>query len=622
MAYIPEEIIDEIRRRADIIEVIGATVPLQRRGGDYWACCPFHQEKTPSFKVDQQRQTFYCFGCKKSGNIFHFVQENSNTDFVGAVEWLAARLGITIPERSGSGSGDAAAAARRRQWRDDGMRLLGDCAEWFRQNLARDDARIAQDYLRSRDIDAEAAAHFQLGYSPDSWDALNQWAQRQGYSQELLLGTGMVAQREGQTGVYDRFRGRLIFPIWDELGRVLGFSARVLDPSIKAAKYINSPETDFFQKGSVLYGFNFARQALKQFGHVLICEGQLDVIACHRAGLTHAVAAQGTAFTANHARLLRRSTNEAVLAFDADEAGEKAVQRTVALLHGAGISVSVVRLPQGEDPDGIYRKGGASALQQMMSNQQPAVSYLFEQSSARNDVTRPEGLGVVVNEILAAIRPIEDAVVRTAHCQWLSQQVELPERILFDALQAQRSEQRDVAGAGQRWSRAAKPAALPAFQAPVEASEQTLQTLLDLVLRHEAPAQLLAVEEDVHELVPDTPLGQALLMVLAAVDQHEWHDIEEQLVQQELVSDPLVGAVLAQSHFPGHSSIAKPADDKLAERHSQAYRDCLQRLRLERLNARIETKKEQLGKASGEEARQLQNELAELVAQKNQLRIG
>lgn len=621
MAHIPEEIIDEIRRRADIIDVIGTTVSLQKRGNDYWACCPFHQEKTPSFKVDQQRQTYYCFGCKKSGNVFHFVQESINTDFVGAVEWLADRLGIVIPERGG-GSGDAAAAAKRREWRDAGMRLLGDCAEWFRQNMATPQARQAHDYLQSREIDADAVARFQLGYSPDSWDTLCQWAQRQGYSPDLLLATGMAVQKEGHKTIYDRFRGRLMFPIWDELGRVVGFSARVLDPAIKTSKYINSPESEFFQKGSILYAFNFARQSLKQFGHALVCEGQLDVIACHRAGLTHAIAAQGTAFTANHARLLKRSANEVVLAFDADTAGEKAAQRTVALLHGAGMSVSVVTLPQGEDPDSVFRKGGASALQQIMSNSQPAVPYLFQQSSAHHDLARPEGLSAVVNDVLAAIKPIEDAVIRTAHCQWLSQQVNLPERVLFDALQALRSEHREFAMSSQATPWAAKPPAMPVFQAPVAASEQTLQALLDLILHHEAPARMLAAEQDVHEVIPDTPLGQALMRVLAAVDQNEWDDVEHELVQYDLVRDPLVGAVLAQSHFSGHTTIAAPGDAAVAEKHRQAYADCLQRLRLERLNAQIEARKAQLATASGDDARRLQGELMELLSQKSQLRGG
>jgi len=620
MAHIPEEILDEIRRRADIVDVIGSTVSLQKRGNDYWACCPFHQEKTPSFKVDPQRQTYYCFGCKKSGNVFHYVQESINTDFVGAVEWLADRLGIVIPERGGGG--DAGAAARRREWRDVGMRLLGDCAEWFRQNMVGEQARQAHEYLRSREIDADAVARFQLGYSPDSWDALCQWAQRQGYSPDLLVATGMAVQKEGHKTIYDRFRGRLMFPIWDELGRVVGFSARVLDPAVKTSKYINSPESEFFQKGSILYAFNFARQSLKQFGHALVCEGQLDVIACHRAGLTHALAAQGTAFTVNHARLLKRSTSEVVLAFDADAAGEKAVQRTVALLHGAGINVSVVTLPQGEDPDSVYRRGGASALQQMMGNSQPAVPYLFQQSSVRNDLTRPEGLSAVVNDVLAAIKPIEDAVIRTAHCQWLSRQVKLPERVLFDALHALRSEQRDFSIGNQAQPWAAKPPAMPVFQVPVGASEQTLQTLLDLILHHEAPARLLAAEDDVHEIIPDTPLGQALLRVLAAVDQNEWDDSEQELVQHDLVRDPLVGAVLAQSHFPGHTTVAAPGEAARVEKHRQAYGDCLQRLRLERLNAQIEARKAQLATAGGNDARRLQSELMELLTRKSQLRAG
>lgn len=617
MGYIPEDIIDEIRRRADIVDIIGAHVVLKKRGNDYWACCPFHQEKTPSFKVDSQRQNFYCFGCKKSGNVFHYVQETVNTDFVGAVEWLANRLGIVIPE---GGAGDGGAAARRREWRDLGMRLLSDSAAWFRQNLRVPEAQVAREYLRSREIDDAAAEKFQLGYSYASWDALCAWAQRQGYGRDLLLATGLAVQKEGHDSVYDRFRDRLVFPIWDELGRVVGFSARVLDPSIKTSKYVNSPESEFFQKGAVLYALNFARQALKQSGHALICEGQLDVIACHRAGLCHAVAAQGTAFTMNHARLLKRSTTDAVLAFDADTAGEKAAQRTVALLHEVGVNVSVVMLPSGEDPDSVFRKGGADALQRMMSNSQPAVTYLYQQACAHHDIGRPEGLSAVVNEVLTAVKPIEDAVIRTAHCQWLSTQVKLPERVIFDALQALRTDRRDVALGEHAQPWAAKAKAMPVFQLPAGVSDQTLQALLDMALHHEEQARALADAEDIHELVPDTPLGQALLRVLAAVAQNEWSDAENELISHDLVRDPQVGAVLAQSHYPGHTTIAQPGAESGVEKRQRAYADCLQRLRMDRLNAEIETKKSLLATVAGDAAREVQGDLTALLMRKSQMR--
>ncbi|HOG51364.1 MAG TPA: DNA primase, partial [Lentisphaeria bacterium] len=299
---IPEEFIEQLRQRTDIADVVGSFTQVKKRGSDHWACCPFHKEKTPSFKMDSQRQTFYCFGCKKSGNLFHFIQEMVNTDFVGAVHWLADRYGLTVPETRRRG--DGAASEQRRQWREQGQKLLNEAADWYHHLLKQPEAEKARAYLQSREIDSEAIEKFNLGYCLDSWDALCQWASSRGYSPELLEATGLVSKKEGSTSFYDRFRDRLIFPIHDELSRVVGFSARILSPDAKAAKYVNSPESDFFQKSSVLYGLNHARTSLKTFGHALVCEGQLDVIACHRAGLSNAVAAQGTAFTENHARLL------------------------------------------------------------------------------------------------------------------------------------------------------------------------------------------------------------------------------------------------------------------------------------------------------------------------------
>ncbi|MBR4220969.1 MAG: toprim domain-containing protein, partial [Victivallales bacterium] len=251
-----------------------------------------------------------------------------------------------------------------------------------------------------------------------------------------MKATGLVSENEERQRLYDRFRGRLMFPIWNELGKVVGFSARVLDPDAKAAKYVNSPETEFFQKGQLLYALNFARPKLKDMGYALICEGQLDVISCHRAGLVNAVAAQGTAFTEQHAKLLRKSIDKAVLSFDADTAGYKAAERTITLLHAAEFNVSVVTLPPGEDPDSIFRTGGPEALRQVMSVTEPAIPYLFRISCEQDDVNSPEGKSQIIHRVLAAVQPIKDDITRTAHCQWLAEKMNLPENLILSTLHA------------------------------------------------------------------------------------------------------------------------------------------------------------------------------------------
>ena len=639
MPHIPEEFIDQLRHRTDIVDVISSFVPVKKRGSDHWACCPFHKEKTPSFKIDSQRQTFYCFGCKKSGNLFHFIQEMVNTDFVGSIHWLADRYGLTVPEVHRAG-GDGAAGEQRRQWREQGQKLLNEAADWYHHLLKQPEAVKARAYLQSREIDGDAIEKFTLGYCLDAWDALCHWAASRGYSPELLQATGLVSQKDGSTGFYDRFRDRLIFPIHDELSRVVGFSARILSPDAKAAKYVNSPESDFFQKGAILYGLNHARASLKTFGHALVCEGQLDVIACHRAGLTNAVAAQGTAFTENHARLLKRSTNNVVLAFDADTAGDKAAQRTIAILHEVGITVAVVSLPAGEDPDSIFRHGGAEALRSIMGATEPAVPYMFRRACEIHDLNQPEGKSLIVADVLAAIRPLADPVARTAHCQWLATQLHLPENVLFDALNALQTSHaqhaspppfRPEPGATDR-AAGREPASfrLPAFTMP-EDNEKIWQTILDLVLHFEDQAMRLADDEETTRLLPDTPLGMAISRVLACVDQNSWSDAMESLCHDELIRHPTVGAVIAKSAFPSRPKAKAPAptsvfgsgepeeEDLLAEKTAQAYQDCRKRLQLAEL-LRISTEKQlALQAATGEEAKKLMRELTELNRKKRQL---
>lgn len=636
MAYIPDDFIDQLRHRSDLADVVGSFIQVKRRGSDHWACCPFHKEKTPSFKIDSQRQTFYCFGCKKSGNLFHFVQEMLNTDFVGAIHWLADRHGLPVPEVGRDG--DSGAQGQRRQWREQGLALLQDAAAWYQHLLKQPEAEKARAYVRSRNLDEATVEHFGLGYCLDSWDALCRWAASRGYDNNLLQATGMVSQKEGASNFYDRFRDRLIFPIHDELNRVVGFSARVLDSNAQTAKYVNSPESDFFQKNSILYGLNHARRHLRAFGHALICEGQLDVIACHRAGLTQAVAAQGTAFTENHARLLKRSTNNVVLAFDADTAGNQAAQRTIAILHEVGIAVSVVSLPAGEDPDSIFQHGGPEALAQIMGAGEPAIPWMFRQSCQAHDLRQPEDKSIIVNEVLQTILPISDQVVRTAHCQWLAGQLQMPENILFDvmhSLLAARQQRRPspfVSMAGQtdpRQTNVSQATAMPIFAMPQE-NEKTWQLMLELILCHQQLACNLADDDNVARLLPDNPLGMAISRVLALVDQDCWEDAPEILCNSELIRDPLVGAVINSQSFQAETicrhlqnynpvnseqETREMADEKIC----QAYQDCRKILLTTELQQKITEKTEALANASGEESTKLMRELMELNKQKREL---
>lgn len=627
MPHIPEDVIEQIKQRADLVELVSQVTPVHQRGSDFWACCPFHHEKTPSFKINTERQSYYCFGCKKSGNAISFVKETVNTDFLGAIRWLAARLNIDIPEDS------QPANAARRQWKDTCLKLLDDATLWYREQLQLPHAQLARSYIDSRELDQNAVNRFMLGYSPDGWDTFTVWARRHGYSDDHLVATGLAVRKEERASLYDRFRNRLMFPIWNELGRVVGFSARILEPDAKMAKYVNSPETDFFQKGQLLYAYHLARTAFKDAGRAIVCEGQLDVIACHRAGLTCAVAAQGTAFTEHHARMLKRSTSRVTLAFDADTAGQKATIRTVTLLHAQGLAVDVATLPPGDDPDGIFRKGGPQALNAMLAATTPALQFLLRQLQAAHDTTRPEELAAVVRQLLETIRPIADPVTRAAHCQWLANELHLPEDIVLQEMRLVDDNQRGQLGnrlqlqpptlpSPPRQPGAPHPSrALPAFTLPV-AHENIFQNLLEVILTSSELAERLANDETLTPQLPDNPLGHAISLVLAFAEQGEWNEAAADIAASKLAEYPPVGKALTQNQYAHLEPTASDDQERtLTKRQKleQALSDCLNRLRRIDIDRQLRQLRQQMAELPQEQQQPLLQQMTKLIAQKKAL---
>lgn len=375
--------IEQVRQAVDIVEVIDSVVPLKRSGSSWKACCPFHKEKTPSFHVSAARQSFKCFGCGAGGDVFKFVQLYENVDFPEAVRKLAARAGVALPERGDPGEG---------QRRDERRRLLSLHAEvgaYWRELLRHDRrAEPARRYMQQRDIPLTWANEFGLGYAPDAWDDTLQWARARSVPESLLLEAGLVVKNE-QGRVYDRFRGRLVFPIANDQGETIAFSARLLDAEAKAAKYINSPETPLFTKSKVLFGWHRAKRAILDADRVVICEGQLDVLRCHAAGILNVVAPLGTAFTEEHARILRRATRNVILCLDADRAGMAAVERAAGVLAESGqnglerlvasdLGIEVLRLPEGHDPDSFIRQQGAEAFRKLLEAPLDYLDFLVE----------------------------------------------------------------------------------------------------------------------------------------------------------------------------------------------------------------------------------------------------
>jgi DNA primase len=410
---IPSETIEQIAAANDIVEVVGSYFPLKRAGTNFKALCPFHQEKTPSFTVSPSRQTFHCFGCGAGGSAFRFVMEYEHVDFPAAVRKLAARAGITIVETGGARDEDRQYETRRKL-----LKLHAEAAEWFHGNLTkREIGEPARKYLKQRGITAEIAKRWQLGYAPDEWDAFGGWARAQGYEQRDLLASGLLKTKDesdtqGRQSAYDRFRGRIMFPICNDVGEVIAFSGRLLKDEEGAAKYLNSPETPLFRKGNVLFGLNKSKRALIEANCAIVCEGQLDLISLFEAGIANVVAPQGTAFTENQARILKRYVNEVVLCFDSDVAGAKAAERSLDALLENDFIVRVVELPQGDDPDSLVRRDGKEQFEERVANARDFFEYWIDREISSVDLTSTGAKIQAARNLAMTVSRVHDPVLR------------------------------------------------------------------------------------------------------------------------------------------------------------------------------------------------------------------
>ena len=386
---VSKEVIDQIRNALDIADVIGSYIQVKRAGQSAKALCPFHKEKTPSFHINPSRQAFHCFGCGAGGDVFKFVMMYENVDFPTALRMLASRAGIAVAfddDRSGK--------AKEGPAKDEIFAANEEASKRYQKELLQGaEAVEARAYLKGRALEPEAWKEWGIGYAPEGWGFLSDKAgPRGGAKMKVLEAAGLLSENE-KGNVYDRFRGRVMFTIRDELGRVAGFSGRVLKADDKAGgKYVNTPETAVFRKSRILFGLDKAKREILDARTVLLCEGQIDCIRCHLAGFRNTVASQGTAFTEEHARLLKRYADHAVIVLDADTAGQKAALRTAELLLGEGMAVSLAALPQGEDPDSLILKGGAAAMALVLKETRTPMGFLLGLLRQREDWHSQEGL--------------------------------------------------------------------------------------------------------------------------------------------------------------------------------------------------------------------------------------
>jgi DNA primase len=547
VARIPESVIDEVRTRADIVAVIGRYVTLRKAGRQYQGLCPFHSEKTPSFQVSPEKQVYYCFGCQESGNVLSFLMKHNGLEFPEAVGVLARELGIAIPE-DGSSEGRSAALHR-----------ANDAAhEFFRAALRSPEGAPARAFLARRGVPPDLIEHFQLGFAPARWDGLLAHLGKNKELRESALAAGLIKRRETGEGYYDAFRGRVMFPIAEPGGRLLGFGGRALADD--GPKYINSSESAVYHKSRVLFGLPLALDAIRKAGRAIVVEGYFDVIGLHRAGLFEAVAPCGTALTEEHARRLHRYAPEVLLVFDGDDAGQRAAERCLPILLAEGLRVRAAFLPPGEDPDSLVHNAGPAALRAVVAAARPLLDHLIERT-VRGARQQPWQAADATRQLAPFIRAIPDPVERAAYQRSLASYLELPAEALAASI-----------GAPEPSAQAARPR--PRLR--VEDLDPVVAGLLGAALA--SPDAARHLERVADDWIPEGIDRELYATLSQALAVHGQAAVSRLLSPENTALEPGLADLVAQL------AARVPTDLRAAE---QAAADCVLRLERRRLDSRI-----------------------------------
>lgn len=419
---IREEVIERIRQDNDIVDIISENVRLKKSGRNYVGLCPFHNDKSPSLSVSQDKQIYKCFSCGEAGNVITFVMKYKKLTFYEASKYLADKAGIPLE----LGNAKESQITKKKELL---YKVNTEAARYYFYNLQR--TSFAKEYFLKRGIREEVIKRFGLGYAQDRWHDLIMYLKKKGFNENLLLEAGLILKSEKKGNTYDRFRNRVMFPVFDVRGKVIGFGGRVLDDS--KPKYLNSPETVVFHKGTNLYGLNFATKNKLEQDYIIIVEGYMDLISLHQHGITNTVASLGTALTINQARLLKRYVNKVIISYDADVAGQTATLRGLEILRHAGLDVKVLKVPQGKDPDEFVRNNGKDAFLRLVDNALPLIEYRIKKAAEginlrdNNELVR---YGEKFAEILADLNPIEKDV----YIKKISEETSIKEQAIYDLL--------------------------------------------------------------------------------------------------------------------------------------------------------------------------------------------
>ena len=541
MPQIPRETVEQVLAATDIVDVIGSYIPVKRAGTRFQALCPFHNEKTPSFSIDPARQFFHCFGCKKSGDAIHFVRELENLTFSDAVRKLAARVNIPVVEETLDPREERDRKARGRL-----LDIHREASRFFHSLLLRSNAAAhARDYLKSRGFGKEMAVRWEVGWAPDSAAVFLDWAREHQFRGRDLVDSGLALQRDGG-GLFPRFRDRLMFPIRNDHGDVIAFSGRQLREDPRSGKYINSPETPLFRKSNVLFALDKARKPILDHKAALVCEGQMDAVACHEAGLAHAVAGLGTAFTAEHAKRLRRYTKTAILCYDSDKAGFNGAVRAYSELAKEGIAVRAVAMPQGDDPDSYIRQHGTEAFTRLVADSRDFFDFLIDRARADGRLDDPQQRAAFATECSSLLADITDSVSRDALLQHVATRLRTGVPELRDAIR-----------------RAAKKSA---FQATSRRDDGPAET---------PPPTAAALDRRIGTLC-SLALGSALVLDWLAEQFETLHSLAAHLEGVAILQAILTGRPDPASPASVNAFLSTlPADQQLALREEPAFADAL-----------------------------------------------
>ena len=564
MPSIPSSFIDEVRAATDIVALISHYVPLKPAGKSFKGICPFHHEKTPSFNVSPDRQIFHCFGCGQGGDAFKFLMLYDKLSFIEALAQLAARAGLRMPT-SLRGAEGAAGRDERSLW----IELHEEACRFFqRQLLEAPGGRKARAYLKDRGLTDQTIVDLGLGWAAESWSDLLEYLTRRGAKPEELGRSGLAIPRRSGRGFYDRFRGRVMIPIRNESGKVVAFGGRLLGGG--EPKYLNSPESPIYNKGRLLYGFDRAKDAIRQEGSAILMEGYLDSIQAHQAGIANTVACCGTSLTTGHARLLRRYADRILVSFDPDAAGEAATRRGIDLLLEEGFQVLVVELPSNEDPDSYIRRQGAEAYRRRIASAPSFVDYLIDRAARRYDVGTPRGKADFLNAVLPTLARIPNHVERVAYVSRLSERADIADAAVVEELRR------------QVMARTHQVSLPPEARRSLRPAERDLVRWL-LQTPEEARVLLAEIEEEDFEALVTASILRAMKELLSS------GDLSLERILDRLSADAdrnlLTRIVLEPS--------------PLGPR--QSPRDCLNRLREQRWRQKISRLRTRLGQGSNDD---------------------